>query len=54
LTGLSNTDELEFVTGKVIHELWSNRTTLLKEKRPGIFISKILLEKVFSHLKRQG
>ena len=54
LTGLTDPDDLEYISGKVIFDLWNNRTELSKEERPGIFTFKILLEQVFIYLKQQG
>jgi hypothetical protein len=54
VTGFSDLDVLEYITGQVILDLWDQRGVLFKEQKPGIFIFKILLQQVFSHLKQQG
>jgi hypothetical protein len=54
LTGFSDLDDLEYITSKVIFDLWNNRAELSKEVRPGIFIFKILLQQVFIYLKQHG
>jgi hypothetical protein len=54
LTGFSDLDALEHITGQVILDLWNQRGVLLKEQRPGICIFKILLQQVFIHLKQHG
>jgi hypothetical protein len=54
LTGFSNLDVLEYITGQVILDLWNQRGVLSKEQRPGIYIFKILLQQVFIYLKQHG
>ena len=54
LTGLSDLNVLEYITGEVILDLWNQREVLSKEQRPGIYIFKILLQQVFIYLKKQG
>ena len=54
LTGFSDLDVLEYITGQVILDLWNQRGVLSKEQRPGIYIFKILLQQVSKHLKQQG
>jgi len=54
LTGFSDLDVLEYITGQVILGLWTQRSVLSKEQRPGIYIFKILLQQVFIYLKKQG
>jgi len=54
LTGFSDLDVLEYITGQVILDLWNQRGVLSKEQRPGIYIFKILLQQVFIYLKQHG
>jgi len=54
LTGISDSNDLEYLTCQVILDLWDHRGALLKEQRPGVFIFKILLRHTFNHLKRAG
>ena len=54
LTGFSDLDVLEYITGQVILDLWNQRDVLSKEQRPGIYIFKILLQQVFIYLKQHG
>jgi DNA-directed RNA polymerase specialized sigma24 family protein len=54
LTGLQDEKELEALTVRVFVDLWENSDQLLREARPPAFIYKILLQHVFSHLKKQG
>ena len=54
LTGLSDLNVLEYITGEVILDLWNQRGVLSIEQRPGIYIFKILLQQVFIYLKKQG
>ena len=54
LTGFSDLDTLEHITGQVILDLWNQRGVLSIEQRPGIYIFKILLQQVFIYLKKQG
>lgn len=54
LTGYSDLDVLEYITGQVILDLWNQRGVLSKEQRPGIYIFKILLTHVFIYLKLHG
>ena len=52
LTGFSDLNVLEYITGEVILDLWDQRDVLSKEQRPGIYIFKILLQQVFVYLKQ--
>jgi hypothetical protein len=54
LTGFSDLDVLEYITGQVILDLWNQRSVLSKEQRTGICIFKILLQQVFIYLKQHG
>jgi hypothetical protein len=54
LTGFSDLDVLEYITGQVILDLWNQRGVLSKEQRSGISIFKILLQQVFIYLKQHG
>jgi hypothetical protein len=54
LTGFSDLDLLEYITGQVILDLWNQRGVLSKEQRPGIYIFKVLLQQVFIYLKQHG
>ncbi len=54
LAGLKAAAELETLTGNTLCQLWKDRCLLLKEKRPGTFIYKVLLQQVFRYLKKQG
>ena len=54
LTGFSDLDVLEYITGQVILDLWNQRGVLSKEQRPGIYIFKILLRQIFIYLKQHG
>lgn len=54
LTGFSDLNLLEYITGQVILDLWKQRVILSKEQRPGIYIFKILLQQVFIYLKQHG
>ena len=54
LTGFSDLDVLEYITGQVILDLWNQRGALSKQQRPGIYIFKILLQQVFIYLKQHG
>ena len=54
LTGFSDLDVLEYITGEVILDLRNQRGVLSKEQRPGIYIFKILLQQVFIYLKQHG
>ncbi len=54
LTGFSDLDVLEYITGQVILDLWNQRDVLSKEQRAGIYIFKILLQQVFIYLKQHG
>jgi len=46
LTGFSDLDVLEYLTGQVILDLWNQWEVLSKDQRPGIYIFKILLQQV--------
>jgi len=54
LTKLTDAAEIQTLTVITLHQLWTERRLLLKEKRPGIFIYKVLLQEVFRYLKKQG
>lgn len=54
LTGLLDEKELEALTVKVFIDLWDNSDNLFNETRPPAFIYKIVLQHVFTHLKKQG
>ena len=54
LTGFSDLDMLEYITGQVILDLWNQRGVLSKEQRPGIYLFKVLLQQVFIYLKQHG
>ena len=54
LTGFSDLDVLDHITGQVILDLWNQRGVLSKEQRPGIYIFKILLQQVFIYLRQHG
>jgi hypothetical protein len=54
LTGFSDLDVLEHITGQVILDLWNQRGVLSKEQRPGGNIFKVLLQQVFIYLKQHG
>ena len=54
LTGFSDLDVLEYITGQVILDLWNQRGVLSKEQKPGIYIFKILLQQVFIYLRQHG
>jgi DNA-directed RNA polymerase specialized sigma24 family protein len=54
LTGLQDEQELEALTVKVFIDLWDNSDKLFNEARPPAFIYKIVLQHVFTHLKKQG
>jgi hypothetical protein len=54
LTEQSDQTVLENLTGNVLYYLWNNRVALTKEKSSGILILKILLQYVFSYLKKVG
>jgi DNA-directed RNA polymerase specialized sigma24 family protein len=54
LTALSDEEELENITADVMVELWEKKQELLVERRPGIFIYKVILHHIFSYLNREG
>lgn len=54
LSGLSDPGEIEYLTGRIIMDLWNNKTMLLKEKSPGVFVFRILLREMLIYLKKQG
>jgi len=54
LTALTDAVELRTLTDKTLQKLWTNRRLLVKEKRPGVFIFKALLQEVFRYLKKSG
>ncbi len=54
LTGFSDLNVLECITGQVILDLWNQRGVLSKEQRPGIYIFKVLLQQIFIYLKQNG
>jgi hypothetical protein len=54
LTGLSDLDVLEYITGEVILELWNNRDALSQDQSPGIFVFKTLLTHALCYLKSQN
>jgi DNA-directed RNA polymerase specialized sigma24 family protein len=54
LTGLQDEKELETLTVKVFVDLWDNSEQLFNLPRPPAFIYKIVLQHVFTYLKKQG
>ena len=54
LTALSDEEELEDITADVLVELWEKKQELLVERRPGVFIYKVILRHIFSYLDREG
>jgi DNA-directed RNA polymerase specialized sigma24 family protein len=54
LTGLQDEKELESLTVKIFVDLWENSDQLFDEVRPPAFVYKILLQQVFTYLKKQG
>ena len=54
LTGLQDEKQLEDLTVKVFLELWEKSDELLSESRPPAFVYKIVLQHVFTHLKKKG
>jgi len=54
LTGLQDENELENLTVKVFVDLWDNSDQIFTTARPPAFIYKIVLQHVFTHLKKQG
>jgi hypothetical protein len=54
LTGLDSENELELLTANILVHLWEEKEALANEGRPGVFIYKIVLQHVFTHLKEMG
>lgn len=54
LSGLDSDKELESITASILVHLWEEKEVLSMERRPGVFIYKIVLQYVFAHLKEQG
>lgn len=54
LTALSNEGGVENITADVLVELWEKKQELLVERRPGVFIYKVILRHIFSYLDREG
>jgi hypothetical protein len=54
LTGLTDQKELEELTVSVFVDLWAHSEELFRNIRPVGFIYKVLLQHVFSYLKRTG
>lgn len=51
LTGLDSEKSKEAITANILVQLWEEKDTLINERQPGIFIYKIVLQHVFTHLK---
>ena len=54
LTTLSDEEELEDITADVLVELWEKKQALLVERRPGVYIYKVIVRHIFSYLNRKG
>jgi DNA-directed RNA polymerase specialized sigma24 family protein len=54
LTTLSDEEELEDITSEVLVELWEKKQELIAERRPGVFIYKVVLRHIFSYLNGKG
>jgi DNA-directed RNA polymerase specialized sigma24 family protein len=54
LTGVTDEKELETLTINVFVEIWNNSEELLREIPPTAFIYKMVLQHVFSYLKKEG
>jgi DNA-directed RNA polymerase specialized sigma24 family protein len=54
LAGLGDSPKLDQLTAETLNFLWGCRQDLAKEKRPGVFIYKTMLQEVFAYLKKEG
>jgi hypothetical protein len=54
LTKSADAAEIQALTMITLHQLWTDRDLLLKEKRTGVFIYKALLQEIFRYLKKHG
>jgi hypothetical protein len=54
LARLADEKEVDILTREILSELWERREQLEAESRKGVFIYKVILGHVFSHLKARG
>ena len=54
LARLGDEKEVDILTREILSDLWERREALEAEPRKGVFIYKVVLGHVFSHLKARG
>jgi hypothetical protein len=54
LARLSDEKEVDILTREILSDCWDHRVELEAEHRKGVFIYRIMLKHVFSHLKARG
>jgi DNA-directed RNA polymerase specialized sigma24 family protein len=54
LTGSSDQEVLIILTENILVKLWQERQLFDQSSRPGVFLYRIVLHEVFSHLKTSG
>ena len=54
LARLGDEKEVDMLTRQILSDLWERREQLEAESRKGVFIYKVVLGHVFSHLKARG
>jgi DNA-directed RNA polymerase specialized sigma24 family protein len=54
LTSLTDQAELELLTREVLEELWRNKPEFEAEDRKGVYIYRLVLNRVFSYLRDRG
>jgi DNA-directed RNA polymerase specialized sigma24 family protein len=54
LTGSSDQEVLAILTENILVKLWHERKVFGDSSRPGVFLYRIVLQEVFSYLKKSG
>ena len=54
LTGSSDQEVLVTLTENILVKLWQERQLFGESSRPGVFLYRIVLQEVFSHLEASG
>lgn len=54
LTRLGDEQEIDILTREILTDLWGRKDQFEADPRQGVFIYKVILGHVFSHLKARG